>query len=185
MAEHLLHLREVLSQLRAHQFYLKHSKCSFAQTHVNYLGHIISQEGVATDSSKTSAMLNWPTPTTITELRGFLGLTGYYRRFVKHYGILAKPLTNLLKKKQFHWDSGATIAFHTLKTAMNQTPVLALPNFSIPFIVETDACASGVGAVLMQNDKPIAFLSKTLGTSHQHISIYNNIAFFPKQVGVG
>jgi len=148
------------------------SKCSFAQSHINYLGHIISAKGVATDSTKIDAMLHWPTPTTVTELRGFLGLTGYYRRFVKHYGILAKPLTNLLKKKSFHWDSAADTAFQQLKSVLTQTPVLALPNFDIPFVVETDACATGVGAVLMQQDKPIAFLSKALGPVHQNLSIY-------------
>ena len=117
-------------------------------------------------------MLNWPTPTTVTELRGFLGLTGYYRRFVKHYGILAKPLTNLLKKKLFQWDQAADTAFQQLKTVMTQTPVMALPNFDIPFVVETNACATRVCAVLMQQDRPIAFLSKALGPYHQHLSIY-------------
>jgi len=117
-------------------------------------------------------MLNMPTPTTVTELRGFLGLTGYYRRFVNHYGILAKPLTNLLKKKSFQWDSAADTAFQQLKSVMTETPVLALPNFAIPFVVETDACATEVGAVLMQQDRPIAFLSKALGPVHQNFSIY-------------
>jgi len=104
LADHLCHLRQVLTQLRHHQFYLKTSKCSFAQPHIDYLGHIISQEGVSTDPSKTAAMLNWPTPSNVTELRGFLGLTGYYKCFIHHYGIIAKPLTNLLKKKQFQWS---------------------------------------------------------------------------------
>ena len=172
LEDHLAHLRAVLAQLRQHQFYLKASKCSFGQSHIEYLGHVISHKGVATDASKTTAMLHWPIPTTVTELRGFLGLTGYYRRFVHHYGIIARPLTNLLKKKQFQWTPQATLAFEALKKAMSETPVLALPNFAIPFIVETDACATGVGAVLMQENKPIAFLSKALGPTHQHLSIY-------------
>ena len=112
LAAHIQHLRDVLLQLQQHQFYLKKSKCSFALSHIDYLGHAISFDGVATYSSKISAMLNWPTPTTVTELRGFLGLIGYYRRFVKHYGILAKPLTNLLKKKLFQWDKLLTRHFN-------------------------------------------------------------------------
>jgi len=169
---HLTHLRQVLDQLRIHQFYLKSSKCSFAQTEIAYLGHVISQQGVSTDPTKTAAMLKWPTPTSVTELRGFLGLTGYYRRFVQHYGLLARPLTQLLKKKQFAWSPAAELAFTTLKQAMTQTPVLVLPNFDDPFVVETDACATGIGAVLMQHHRPVAFLSKALGPTHQHLSIY-------------
>ncbi|WVZ90652.1 hypothetical protein U9M48_036935 [Paspalum notatum var. saurae] len=107
-----------------------------------------------------------------TELRGFLGLTNYYRRFVKNYGCIAHPLTQLLWNKQFVWTESATQAFLTLKKAMITTPVLALPNFTLPFTVETDACGNGVGAVLMQQGQPIAFLSKGLGEKHRHLSIY-------------
>jgi hypothetical protein len=108
---HLKHLRMVFEKLREHQFYLKRSKCAFGETELLYLGHIISQDGVSTDPSKTDAMKKWPTPTSVTELRVFWGLTGYYRRFVKHYSIIAKPLTNLLKHKAFHWSPEADAAF--------------------------------------------------------------------------
>jgi len=101
LEDHASHLEEVLATLRQHQLYLKSSKCTFAQDSLEYLGHIISSKGVATDQNKITAMLHWPVPTTVTELRAFLGLTGYYRRFVKHYGLLTKPLTQLLKCKQF------------------------------------------------------------------------------------
>lgn len=172
LEQHTSHLQQVFYQLRAHKLFMKLSKCSFGQTSLNYLGHIISQKGVATDPTKTEAMLNWPTPTTITELRGFLGLTGYYRKFIRGYGIIARPLTNLLRKKQFQWTHSATMAFQQLKEAMVRAPVLAIPDFGQQFIVETDACEVGIGAVLLQRDQPIAFLSKALGPAHQNLSIY-------------
>ncbi|WVZ53938.1 hypothetical protein U9M48_004823 [Paspalum notatum var. saurae] len=172
LAQHEQHLKAVLEQLRKHQFYLKQRKCSFAQPQIEYLGHIISKEGVATDPAKTAAMQNWPTPTSITELRGFLGLTNYYRRFIKGYGILARPLTQLLKKNSFLWTDQAQAAFIALKLAMQQAPILALPDFQLTFVVETDACALGIGAVLLQNERPIAFLSKPLGERHRYLSIY-------------
>ena len=108
--EHLEHLRSVLQTLREHQLFVKLSKCSFAPTELQYLGHVISSEGVATDPEKTRAMEQWPQPTNATELRGFLGLTGYYRKFVQNYGTLAKPLTQLLTKKGFAWTEQATVA---------------------------------------------------------------------------
>jgi hypothetical protein len=170
--DHLTHLRLVLQTLRSHQLFAKISKCSFAQDSISYFGHIISRTGVATDVENTKAMLAWPTPTSATELRGFLGLTGYYRKFVKGYGILAKPLTNLLTKKGFEWSEQAEIAFQQLKQAMSSTPVLALPDFQTPFTVETDACDTGVGAVLSQIGHPIAYISKALGVNNRKLSVY-------------
>lgn len=172
LEDHANHLSAVLTLLQDNLLYVKRSKCSFAQTSLEYLGHIISKDGVATDPQKTTAMLAWPRPTTVTELRGFLGLTGYYRKFVRAYGILAKPLTNLLKKKEFTWSAEAEHAFLALKSAMSATPVLNLPDFSKQFVIETDACDTGVGAVLMQDNHPVAFLSKALGQQHRTLSIY-------------
>lgn len=174
LSAHLDHLKEVLCLLRDEQLFVKHSKCSFACDSLEYLGHIISGEGVATDPRKTQATLDWPQPSTVTELRGFLGLTGYYRKFVRNYGIIARPLTNLLKKKKkgFVWTDKATEAFVALKQAMTSTLVLQLPDFQKQFTVETDACDTGIGAVLMQDHHPLAFLSKPLSTQHQQLSIY-------------
>jgi hypothetical protein len=166
----------VLQVLRAHSLKAKLSKCSFAAPFVDYLGHTISGEGVATDSSKISAILSWETLTTITKLRGFLGLTGYYRRFVKNYATICKPLHESLKKNSFVWEDAQEEAFALLKKAMTTPPVLRLPNFSLPFILESDASASGLGAVLMQEGKPIAFYSKTLGPRAMSLSIYEKEA---------
>jgi hypothetical protein len=98
MEEHNEHLRHVFQLLSKDQWHIKLSKCKFAQTSISYLGHIISDQGVATDPSKIDAVLSWPTPACVKELRSFLGFTGFYRKFVKHYAIIAKPLTTLLKK---------------------------------------------------------------------------------------
>ena len=113
-------------------------------------------------------------PLTPTELRGFLGLTGYYRKFVPHYGIIAKPLTQLLSKKGFVWSDKAQQAFEfdMLKQAIVSTPVLVLPNFTRPFAIETDACDTGVGAVLTQDGHPVTYLSKALGVRNQKLSTY-------------
>lgn len=149
------------------------SKCSFAQQQLHYLGHVISSKGVATNPSKVADVQNWPVPKSVKELRGFLGLAGYYRRFVKNFGSIAKPLTELLKKEQlFVWTQLTDQAFSALKTALVSTPVLAFPDFTKPFIVETDASDKGVGAVLQQDGHPIAYVSKALGPRNQGLSTY-------------
>jgi hypothetical protein len=169
--EHVEHLRkfEILS---AQRFYVKPSKCIFGSHEVDYLRHIISQEGVRVDNQKIMAMQSWPPPKTITELRGFLGLTGYYRKFVQNYGPIAAPLTELLKKGNFGWTVAAATAFDKLKNAMVTTPVLALPDFTNLFVVETDASNFGIGAILSQQKRPIAFLSKALGPTKRAWAIY-------------
>lgn len=173
LEDHIHHIELELQLLQQHQLCAKLSKCSFPQNKLEYLGHIISAEGVATDPEKTRVMQDWPLPSNVTELRGFLGLTGYYRKFVKHYGILAKPLTMLLQKNaKFVWTPQAQSAFVALKEAMCSTPVLALPDFAKPFVIETDACATGIGVVLSQEGHPVAFYSKALGIVNQRLSIY-------------
>lgn len=143
-------MKEVLQILQKDKWYVKFSKCEFASQKLLYLGHVISKDGVSTDPSKISTIEQWHVPVSVKEVRSFLGLAGYYRKFIRHYGIIAKPLTNLLRKGNlFLWTEIEATAFQTLKTALVSAPVLALPNFQKPFIIETDASDSGIGAVLM------------------------------------
>lgn len=117
-------------------------------------------------------MVEWPRPNTVKDLSGFLGLTGYYRRFIEDYGVISKPLTELLKKNSFGWNPRAETVFHTLKNAMTQALILALSDFTKTFILEMDACETGVGAVLVQEGRPLAFLSQALAPKHLGLSIY-------------
>jgi hypothetical protein len=140
---------------------------------VDYLGHVISEQGVATDPAKIATISDWPSPTNVKQLRSFLGLAGYYRKFVRHFGIISKPLTELLKKQvYFLWIEQHDLAFIALKSAQIDAPILALLDFFKHFTLETDASELGVGAVLMQLGHPIAFISKALGPRSKGLSTY-------------
>ncbi|KAA0060678.1 putative retroelement pol polyprotein [Cucumis melo var. makuwa] len=170
--DHTEHIEKVFLALRKHSLFANKKKCNFGQKKVEYLGHIISGEGVEVDSEKIKAVADCPCPTNIREVRGFLGLTGYYRRFVQHYGSIAAPLTQLLKKGGFKWNKDAEESFRKLKSAMMSLPTLALPNFTLPFEIETDASGFGVGAVLIQAKRPIAFYSHTLSMRDRARPVY-------------
>jgi hypothetical protein len=163
----------VFQLLQKEQWRVKRPKCSFAKTEIAYLGYVISAAGVSTSPEKVKAVVDWPVPQNAKELRSFLGLASYYRKFVQHFGIISKPLTELLKKNtMFIWISDHDVAFQTLKTALVTAPVLTLPDFSLQFCIETDASDYGVGVVLMQNNHPIAYISKALGPKMRGLSIY-------------
>ncbi|KAJ0810360.1 putative nucleotidyltransferase, Ribonuclease H [Helianthus annuus] len=173
-AQHLSHIRCVLQLLLANNLVAKRSKCVFGQQRIGYLGHFISSAGVAVDPEKITSIQNWPTPTSIKDIRSFLGLAGYYRRFIRHFAQVASPLTDLLKKsvEPFEWSSSAQEAFVTLKHLLSSAPVLRLPDFSKPFILETDASGTGIGAVLSQEHHPLAFFSQKLSDRLQQASAY-------------
>jgi hypothetical protein len=176
LEEHENHLRAVLQILRDNKLAGKQSKWVFATSQVEYLGHIIIAHGVSTDLAKVAAIKSWSHPKSVTQLRSFLGLTGYYRRFVQNYGQICRPLHDLLKKDSFNWQQHHTIAFNTLKEKMPSTPVLALPNFAEPFTIETDPSGTGIGAVLMQHGRPLAFFSQALGPKATAQSTYHKEA---------
>ncbi|KAD4178201.1 hypothetical protein E3N88_26792 [Mikania micrantha] len=173
MEQHALHLESTLQKLQDNQFFLKMSKCCFGQLEVNFLGHVISGAGVQVEIDKIKTVQEWPIPTNVKQVRGFLGLTGYYRRFVRNYGIIARPLMVLTKKDGFLWSADALSAFQALKSALTTAPVLHLPDFSQPFVVECDASSTGVGTILSQQEHPIAYFSKGFSSATKFKSAYD------------
>jgi RNase H-like domain found in reverse transcriptase len=160
----------------------KFSKCEFGASEIEYLGHIILAAGVATNPKKVEAMREWPIPKNVRALRGFLGLAGYYyRKFIKGYGVISKSLTDLLKKNGFHWTSSATAAFEALKLALSSAPVLAMPDFSKGFILETDVSDKGLRTVLNRRGRIVQTLhdSQVLGDIQvSWVSITGSNAYF-------
>ena len=159
-SDHLIHLKLTFQTLSNHNFFLKFSKCTFAFPQVKYLGHIVSERGVEPVLTKVEVVHQWPTPTSVKDLRGFLGLSGFYRCFIQGYAPLAAPLIALLTKEPFFWTIVADQAFLKLKEALCKALVLGLPDFSMPFVVETNASGIGMGAILSQRHHPIAYFSK-------------------------
>ena len=153
----------VLETLRKKELYAKFSKCEFWLKRVAFLGHIISEEGLAVDPAKIEAVKDWPQPTNVTEVRSFLGLAGYYRRFVQDFSKIARPLTNLMKKVvRYQWTEECENAFQTLKERLTSALVLALPSREDGFEIYSDASKYGLGCVLMQRGKVIAYASRQL-----------------------
>jgi len=165
--EHAEHLRIVLPRLREHKLYAKFSKCEFWLKEVQFLGHILSENGISVDPSKVQQVMDWKVPTSVTEVRSFLGLAGYYRWFIPDFSKIAKPMTNLLQKDhKFIWTEECEAAFRTLRKLLTTAPVLAQPDIEKPFDVFCDASGIGLGCVLMQEGRVIAYASCQL-TKHE------------------
>jgi hypothetical protein len=147
-------------------------KCSFGKTTVSYLGHVISAQGVAMDADKVEAVWSWPQSHTVRVVRGFLGLTGYYRKLIRSYGEITAPLTQLLKREALRWTQEATMSFDALKAALTSAPVLQLHDFTRPFVVDCDASGSSFGAVLHQGGGPLAFFSRAISPHHAKLTAY-------------
>ncbi|GBG61966.1 hypothetical protein CBR_g26129 [Chara braunii] len=165
--EHVAHLDKVLGLLRQHKFKINGEKCEFGRTRVLYLGHEISAEGLNPDDAKVASIRDWPRPQSVTEMRSFLGMTGYYRTFVKNYSIVAAPLTDLTcLDTPWEWTDECEAAFRHLKHALTHYEVLKLLDPDKPFIVTTDASQYGIGAVLAQQEgpklRPVEYMSKKM-----------------------
>jgi hypothetical protein len=167
--EHIEHLHIVLQRLRDHRLYAKLSKYDFWLREIKFLGHTISQDGVSVDPEKVQEVMNWKPPTTMWQIRSFLGLAGYYRRFIPDFSRIAKPMTELLKKGvRYEWSQKCEDAFHTLRQHLTTAPVLAQPDNTRPFEVYCDASGTGLGCVLMQDNRVIAYASRALRPHEQN-----------------
>jgi hypothetical protein len=171
-ADYLRHLRGIFSELRQQQLFVKRTKYAFGATSVAYLDHVISEAGVAMDPAKVHAIHEWPAPRSARAVRDFLGLAGYYRKFVHNFGTIVAPLTAVLKKDGFEWFDAAAATFDALKAAASSAPILAMPDFTKPFIVECDALSHGLGTVLVQEGHPVAFFSRPVAPRHRALAAY-------------
>ncbi|GJR84468.1 putative reverse transcriptase domain-containing protein [Tanacetum coccineum] len=161
--EHEEHLKMILELLKKEELYAKFSKCEFWIPKVQFLGHVIDSEGIHVDPAKIESIKDWTSPKSPTEIRQFLGLAGYYRRFIEGFSKIAKPMTKLTQKKiKFEWGDKQEAAFQLLKQKLCSAPILALPEGSEDFIAYCDASKKGLGAVLMQREKVISYASRQL-----------------------
>jgi hypothetical protein len=159
--EHKRHLHLVLQKLRDHQLYDKMSKCEFWLKEFPFLGHAISEGGISVGPSKIEDVLSWNTPMSVSDIRSFLGLARYYRRFIKGFSKISKPMTELLgKDKNFEWSAKCEASFQELKKQLMIAPVLVMPNMKKPFSVYCDASGQGLSCVLMQDSHVVAYASR-------------------------
>ncbi|GBG85291.1 hypothetical protein CBR_g39859 [Chara braunii] len=186
LEEHQGHLRQVLEKLREANFKINAKKCEWAKTQVLYFGHVLDEEGIKLEDSKIAAIRDWPTPRTLTELRSFLGLANYCRKFVRNFSTIAAPLRRLLRKETIlKWDKDCTSATEKLKQALIEYPVLRVADPSLPFVVTTSASQYGIGVVLQQDDghgyRPVEFMSARMPSEKVATSTYERELYALRQ----
>nr|KAJ0207671.1 hypothetical protein LSAT_V11C500277160 [Lactuca sativa] len=176
--QHVAHLRQVFTVLREQKLYANEKKCHFLTIKVSFLGYLVSGDGIRMDESKVEAITSWPTPTTIHDVRSFHGLASYYRRFIRNSSSIIALMTECMKGGKFFWTKEVENAFEELKRKVTKVPVLVFPNFNEIFQVECDTSGLGIGGVLSQNKKPIAFLAKN-STKHVTSTLHTTKSFMP------
>ena len=177
LEEHIAHIQKTLDRLRRAKLYARLHKCSFFQRRVEYLGYDVSADGIQPSASKVKAVVEWPRPQGVRDVRGFLGLASFYRRFIKHFSTKAKPLTDLTREsKMWQWTTVEENAFNSLKQSLVVAPVLHSPDFDLQFVVTTDASLVAVGAILEQDFgqglQPVAYESRKLNPAETRYSAY-------------
>ena len=176
--QHQEQVKRVLEKLRRHQLSLKAEKCYFDKEEIDFLGLIITEKGIRMDPNKVKAVTTWPTPTTKRELQQFLGFVNFYRRFVKGFAKIAKPLTKLTGKSEWFWTELQQKAFEELKQEITSEQTLIIPKPGRPFRMETDASDFAIAAILSQEDdegkwRPVAFMSRALNDAERNYEIYD------------
>lgn len=173
LAEHEEHLRQVLQVLRMEKLFAARHKCDFGVSQVLFLGYIVSDRGLSVDHSKIEAVHSWPTPSTVSEVRSFHGLASFYWRFVPNFSSIMAPITNCIRDVKLIWTTEAAQAFDLIKEKLTTAPILVLPDFTSPFELHCDASKIGIGAVLSQNSRPVAYHSEKLAGARSRYSTYD------------